>query len=686
MADDRELAAFAETFRQDLLSLAEAEGQEALLPEVFTSTMLETLVEIGEIEEAEAAYHRDVGVEVSGYGIEDDEILNLFGTIYTGEVPPGRVTQTEVNTAFKRMRAFWDRCRSGPYHARLEDSGAAFDMAHRVHHAAGHVRRLRLILITDSVSRSELVPTDRADGIEVVPAIWDIQRLFRLRSAGLKREAIEIDFLNDHGGAIPCLTAAESASEYSALLAIFPAEVLNEVYSEYGPRLLELNVRSFLQARGKVNRGIRDTLLNEPERFLAYNNGISATASAVELVDLPGGGRGIARVRHLQIVNGGQTTASIHHAARRDKASLASAHVQAKITIVPEERLDRIVPLISRYANSQNRISEADLTANHPFHVRVEELSRTVWAPATDGTQRQTRWFYERARGQYADALAREGTPARQKAFKQQHPSQQRIAKTDLAKYENTWDQLPHVVSRGAQKSFVHFMERLGQRGRFEPDAAYLQALVAKAILFKKAEKLIGDEQFGGYRANLVTYSLALLAHHTSQRVDLDRIWECQDIDEPTAATIVGLSHRVYGVITDPPGAANVTEYCKRDACWQRIRELPVTLPDDLVAELIPIGRPVRTDAGAGLSQLQPEEQRAIETARAIGGDGWFALSRWAKETDNLQPWERSLAFSLGKLVRQGRVPSRKQATQATRILSEAERLGFRPDAQENGA
>ncbi|MGI8729270.1 MAG: AIPR family protein [Solirubrobacteraceae bacterium] len=672
---DRDLVAFAETFHQDLISLAEADGAEALLPEVFTSTMLETLVEVGEVEEGEACYLRDRGVEVSGYGIEEDEILNLFGTIHHGEVPPATTGQTDVEVALRRMQGFWDRCRSGPYHARLEDAAPAFDMAQRVHEAAGHIRRLRLIVLTDGISRLEHLPTEQHDGVEVVRAVWDIQRLWRLRSSGMRREAIEIDFVGDHGGAIPCLTAGAGASEYRALLAIFPATVLNDIYAEYGPRLLELNVRSFLQARGKVNKGIRDTLINEPDHFLAYNNGISATASGVELTD---DGRAIARIRHLQIVNGGQTTASIHHAVRRDRADVSRAYIQAKITIVPEARLDQIVPLISRYANSQNRISEADLTANHPFHVRVEELSRLEWAPATDGTGRQTRWFYERARGQYADALAREDTPARQREFKLRHPSSQRMAKTDLAKFENTWDQLPHIASRGAQKSFVHFMERLEARGRFEPDAEYLRALIAKAILFKRTERLVTEQAFGGYRANIVTYAIALLCHNSMQRLDLGRIWERQDIDEPTARTLIEHSHLVYDVITDPPGAANVTEYCKREACWQRVRELPVTLPQDLILELLPIGRSARTVASAGPGGVQPEEQRSIDTVAAFGSDAWLALSSWAKETGNLQPWERSLAFSLGKLVRQGRTPSRKQATQGKRILDEAQRLGFR--------
>ena len=669
------LIRFAENLRQDVIVTAEAEGDEALRSEVFTRMVLETLEEAGEIEEGITAYHRDRGVEVSGYGIDDDGAINLFTTLYRGEVPPPSITRTDVDTAFRRLIRFWERCRGEDYHLELEESSDQFDMAQRVRSVARRVERVRFFLVTDGVSRVEYRSEEDVGDIAATYAIWDLRRLHRCATSGQRREPIEIDFIERFGRPIPCLSGREPGADYVAHLAILPGDVLGDLYAEYGARLLELNVRSFLQARGKVNRGIRETILNEPERFLAYNNGISATASCVELVN-DGGVTAISRVSDLQIVNGGQTTASIHHAVRRDKADVSHVFVQAKITVVPEERLTEIVPLISRYANSQNRITEADLTANDPFHVELEELSRTIWAPATDGTQRQTRWFYERARGQYADALGREGTPARQRAFKQQNPTQQKFAKTDVAKFENTWDQLPHEVSRGAQKNFVIFMHRLKQRGGIKPDQNYFHDLVAKALLFRRAERLVSDQNFGGYRANIVTYSLALLSHKTAQRIALNRIWNDQDITPATADAIVSLSHEVHAVITDPPGAANVTEYCKRDACWMRVRELDVALPTALTAELATAGE-AAVRHRTGIETVQPEERRLIEEVAGVPSETWFALANWAKETDNLEAWQRSLAFGLGRLGRTGRHPSRKQAVQARRILEEADRLGF---------
>jgi hypothetical protein len=287
-------------------------------------------------------------------------------------------------------------------------------------------------------------------------------------------------------------------------------------------------------------------------------------------------------------------------------------------------------------------------------------------------------WFYERARGQYADALSREGTPARQRKFKQEHPSRQKFTKTDLAKFENTWDQLPHVVSRGAQKSFAEFTLRLSSRGRVLPDAEYFYDLVAKAILFRRTERLIAEQHYGGYRANIVTYTLAYLAHLSAHRIDLDRIWREQGVSEALAESIVEVSRGVQPVLTKPPGGANITEWAKKEACWERVRDLGLELPELLEPELISLEHSRKSKPVTGINAPDHEERELIEELAKIPGETWFEISHWAKETNNLQGWQRKLAFSLGRLAKQGRDPSRKQAVQGNIILEEAKRLGFR--------
>jgi len=583
--DDLELARFAENLHQEVIIDAEGsqteEDEGSFREEVFTRLMIEYLIEAGELEDGHVCYHSARGIKVNGYNLQEEEgRLDLFISIYTQNPSPTTVRKDAVESAFKQLLNFLSKVYKG-YHQSIEEASLSFDMAQLIHSQRSQFSHVRLFLFTDGLTTLQTKKNQVKDGVNYSFNIWDLRRTYRCVTSGQKREAIEINFQTQYDSVIPCLAMPESQADYSAYVAIIPGEILCKIYAEYGSRLLERNVRSFLQAKGNVNKGIRQTILKEPYRFLAYNNGISATAEAVKLVDLPNGGQGIAEIRDFQIVNGGQTTASLYQAVRKDKADISGIYVQTKLTVVDRERMDEIVPLISRYANNQNKVNEADFFANDPFHIRIEELSRTIWAPAVDGTQRQTRWFYERARGQYADAKNRESTPAKQKAFTLTHPSAQKFTKTDLAKFEHTWEQLPHIVSLGAQKNFAKFTVSLTEKIRPEPDETYFTHLIAKTILFKSAEKIVQGEQFGGYRANIVTYTLSYLSYKTQQDIDLDKIWKQQNLTLPLQQAIQMISREVHQVITNPPDGRNVTEWCKKESCWKAIQGIPTEIFED---------------------------------------------------------------------------------------------------------
>ena len=432
-------------------------------------------------------------------------------------------------------------------------------------------------MITDGRTTLPALPDDRIGDITITKSLWDIVRLYRLGSSGQRQETITIDFEEEYNESLPCLQASADESEYRAFLALLPGHVLRSIYADFGSRLLERNVRSFLQARGKVNRGIRDTISNEPERFLAYNNGITVTAEKVRLCG-NGDAPAISRLEGFQIVNGGQTTASLL-STERGRADLSQVFIAAKVIEIDSgDAHDQLVRNVSRYSNSQNRISEADFSANDPFHVRIEELSRTTWAPAVGGSQRQTKWFYERARGQYQVARAAETTPARRRLFSNENPSRQRFSKTDLAKFENSWDQRPHIVSRGAQKNFAEYMIRLGELDRKSIDRSHYERLISKAILFRAAERIVQRQNFGGYRANIVTYTIALISNETTQRVDLGRIWRDQALTDNLQEVIADVSHEVQRIITAPPEGRNITEWCKSESCWMSFARGPHVL------------------------------------------------------------------------------------------------------------
>lgn len=678
MSQDQ-LTDFLNNLQQEVALAASEEGAEVSAPEAFTQYMFDVLSEAGEIDDAAVAFFEARGARASGYCVSDDETtLWLFLTDYRGELDVQSYGKADLDTAAKRMVGFIELAQ-GELWRNLEESSAAFDMAQRVWEVWKNLGEIRLVILTNADLRTTIPDPARLSDKSIHHIVWDLGRLHQLAGSGRAQEPIHIDVMDIWGEAIPALGPQGDPGSYDAYLAMLPGEFIARIYEIHGPRLLELNVRSFLQSRGKVNRGIQETIKGSPRRFLAYNNGVSMTAAAVDLVDLPGGGKGLVAIKDLQIVNGGQTSASLHYAKVKAKQDLSDIFVQAKISVVDPTLLMDLVPRISEFANSQNKVNMADFSANDPFHVEVEKLSRTVWAPGKDGTSNMTRWFYERARGQYADAHARERTPARQRQFKAIQPLSQKFTKTDLAKFENTWDQIPWIVAYGAEKNFREFMLRLEKRGlHFIPDQSYYEALIAKAILFRRSEKVVGKLALGGYRAQTVTYTIAKLAHDTGQRVDLRSIWRAQELPEALASTIAELASKVHGTLFTTAGSRNISEWAKKEDCWKAVLDIEWRIPPAL--DLLLVSGAARTKSTSESSfgeQLSAAEKVACELVVRIGGDRWFELSQWAKQTGNLQGWERSLAFSLGRAVKSGNVPSRKQAVQGARILEEAARLGF---------
>ena len=509
--------------------------------------------------------------------------------------------------------------------------------------------------------------------------VWDGERLFRLLQSGLPQDEIDVDFEKIWTGAVPCVTLPPIVTEYQAHLAIIPGDLLFQLYTQYGARLLEHNVRSFLQAKGKVNRGIINTLKTEPARFMAYNNGISITAQEVELTTLRGGQPAIKRIRGLQIVNGGQTTASIHRARKADKSDLSSVFVPAKITVIHRELLDTLAPRIAQFANTQNPVQMADFSTNNPFHIEIERLSKSIWMPGEQG-----KWFYERARGQYRDAQSAEGgTLAKRRKFKERTPPSRKFTKLDLAKYMSSWDQLPHLVSQGGQMNFVLFMQRLRENHTkgWLPDEAFYRDVIAKAILYKAAAGVVRSEEFVAYRANIVTYLVAVLVFRSGGRVDLKRIWEHQTVSTSLESLMRSWSHRVAEAITNSAGGRNVTQWAKKIDCWKAVMVTDLPLPDPLPPEF---HITVTERKGWGVKPneirvpLDQEEIEAISTCRATDVAEWIKILDWGQRTGALDPGQRQIISTLAALAAGGwqKEPSGKNAREGRRIIILAREQG----------
>jgi hypothetical protein len=572
---------FFHDFRQELLASAEANGNFFL--SAFMEIIASELVEAGFSEGFELCHYRaQRGMRVDGYWFDDEGNLDLFIADFDSRVELTSLSKTEVAVLFKRLTNFLEACINKGLAQNLEVTSPEYGLARQITDRISTIDKVNLFLFSER-SLSEKIqelPDALVAGIPATHHIWDVSRIHRQQSSKNHKEVLNLDFVKMFGKGIASLPAHLTTNSYQSYLMVMPAEVLAELYDKFRARLLEQNVRTFLQSRGSVNKGIRETILKEPYMFFAYNNGITATAQSVEK-SVTETGLVITKIVDLQIVNGGQTTASLFHTKKRDKADLSQIFVQMKLSVIDGQQSDLVVPKISEYANTQNKVNAADFFSNHPFHVRMEGFSRRIWAPAKSGAQRETRWFYERTRGQYADEQSKFSL-ADQRRFKAEHPKPQMFTKTDLAKYENVWDDHPKWVNLGSQKNFKQYAERIGSEWEKSPDSFnefYFKRAVARAMIFRSTERIVSAQSWynGGYRANIVAYTLAVIGEITKRRnetIDYLRVWNEQEIDSTLENAIVTISEMVNDIIINPPhGISNISEWCKRESCWKQLSD-----------------------------------------------------------------------------------------------------------------
>ena len=672
-----DIAGYHEELFQEVHGLADADGRfaEDAFFEVFTGALTDS----GEIEAADRVYYTSPrGIRVDGYGgdpVASDGVLSLIISDFSQSQEIATLTATEMNATFRRLSNFLERTLDEAFRNSLEESAPVFGLADLIAARWPSVSRVRLFLISNRVLSSRIDGREAGElqGIPITYSVWDLGRIHRYATSGQERENFLVS-LDEFGGPLALLPAHMEVADYESYLAVIPGNQLARIYDRWGARLLEQNVRVFLQARGKVNQGIRNTLTNNPEMFFAYNNGIAATAESVETVQSPDGLL-LTGMRNFQIVNGGQTTASIHAALRNKEMDLTRVFVQMKLSIVEPTRAMEIVPKISEFANSQNRVSAADFFSNHPFHVRVEGFSRRLFAPSIDGSFRQSKWFYERARGQYQDA--RGGlTEAERRRFDLEYPKKQVFTKTDLAKFLNVWREKPHVVSGGAQKNFADFAASIGREWNSNSDGfneMFYREAVAKAIVFRSVEKLVTEQPWyqGGYRANVVAYAIAKLAYDISQRgesINFDRIWRAQGVSAGLQEALVVAAKAARDVIVDSPESMrNVTEWAKQQACWNRVMRLDVEWPQTLGRELLSTTDRMEAKRSAIKDQRMLNGIEAQTIVVQAGSMFWDEVNAWGMAKGVLSPDETEILGVAASVP--AKIPSERQSLRAIEIL-----------------
>lgn len=628
---------------------------------------------------------------VDGYTYDEiDNTMNLIIADFDGNDLNRRLTVTTANKIFKLLLKFLDVALTTDLYQEIEISTPCADLVDFLRYNRKVIRKYRFMVFTDA-DMSSAIKTIEIEDYNSVPVegqIWDIDRLFRVCCSEQGRQIIEIDFKKYCAEGIPCIEASSvSTKQYSSYLGVIPGVVLADIYDEFGSKLLEGNVRSFLSTKVAVNKKIRGTILNNPQMFFAFNNGISATAMDVEIEDTDHG-RFITFVRDFQIINGGQTTASISNARYKDKADLASIFVQMKLTSIdkstPEES-DELIKNISRSSNSQNKVSDADFFASHPFHRRMEQISRHLFAPASEGAQYETKWFYERARGQYLQEQMRL-TPAKKKQFELQNPKNKVIKKTDLAKVQNTWRGFPQIVSKGAQTNFNSFAEYIDEQWNFNDEQfneQYFQTTAALILLFQYLQKAIPKQSWyeGGYRANIIYYTLAqfrklLQLQYPGRDLDLMLIWNKQDVPEQVGAILIKLAELVLLKITDSSrGVANVTQWCKRNECWDEVKKINFKISDYIENYLIGIDGQKATQRFAQKEQKVINEIQAQTAVVSYPVEMWERLSEFVVKNHMVTPTDVSALTIACQMP--SKIPNAYQCKRLLILMKKASEEGF---------
>ena len=702
----------------------------------FYTNNLITAEEILEFEEYDIELSRKNNrkAKIDGYSYDKmDRTISLYYADYEQNDELQTLTNTKIEQCKNRVLAFLDFTFNDFIKNEVEESSAAYQLSEEIKLISKNATKIKIVIFSDSILSKAVKNIAVADYLDkkVEISIWDIERIYNLYKSSLQREDLNIN-LNDYTiNSIPCIKAIEDAdNKYTSYLGVINGKLLADLYIDHGSRLLEGNVRSFLSVRVKINKAIRNTIKDDPEIFFVYNNGIACTATDA-IIKNSYNGLEIKGLTNFQIINGGQTTASIANAVLQDKIDdkVANISVPMKLTVlhansinddtilkeqkknpynefnkeefdkmsIEQKRniyVDNLTASIARYANSQNKVDESDFFSNHPYHVRFEELSRKNYAPPVDGSPISTVWFYERAKGQYVQEQMKL-TPAQRKNFAKKYPKNQMIKKIDLAKFLMTYYQHPDIVSRGNQYNMRIFAELIGKewkadKNKTKYNSFYFKKCIALTIMFKQTEKIVSSAKWyeKAYRANIVTYTLSSLFYMiekdcTEYELNYNKIWNAQNLYSELREQIEDLAYVVFRYINDdsvPRTTNNIGEWCKKQACWEFAKKLmnkgEWRLNNNFIYTLDEKSKIEDIAHKEAKNQKENDNIKYQTEVINLGDDYWKSALRWGMEMKLLS--ETDISFLKSATNFRKKIPSDKQCPMILRIRQRLIDEGFR--------
>lgn len=512
--------------------------------------------------------------KVNGYVYDEYfQTLTFIVSAFDNRVEISRMGKVEIAKCSKQATKFYRMCKSG-YFENVEETDPGYIIYDYIKEYEREIENIKIILLTNKETVPENLMSIKIDRVTVKFDVWDLERLCQYLYKKKDHEDLVVRFKTKYNKPLKMIKVKPENDIYDCYIGAISGKCLAEVYRDEGQNLIEKNVRSFLQATGKINQGLKNTIANEPEMFMTYNNGISTTAKSI-VIDENDSNDFYVTIKEItdwQIVNGGQTTASIYNAFQLG-TDVDSVSVQMKLTVIRNlDKAEEMISYISKYANSQNKINMSDFSANDSYHVEMDRFSRKIYVPSKEGKSTE-KWYYERARGQYMVDVNRQPTPSMKKKFKEQNPKSMCISKTVAAKCMMSWLKYPDIVSKGLETNFIEFSTMI-KKGEIEsPTEQSYISMIAKVILFKECDNIVSKQNFGGYKAQINYYTIALLSEFYSEKISDNDIWKKQALSPELTILIEELVLKVWNHFMNPEVVGiNISQWCKKEDCWKLLK------------------------------------------------------------------------------------------------------------------
>ena len=641
----------------------------------LASRIIEYMIDNGEVGAPELCRFQKTKARITAYDYNSDaESLDLFYLIKADNLA-SNINREKIHKGFEYLVTFYNEAMESKLFRgqSIDINDEISEVADLIKSTRGKINQLRLYIITDGLTEPSSIPeAEESEEEEFLYEynVWDIQRIFQQYQINSGKTRVEIDFQNLFKRELQCIKMVDDNPTVDSYLTIIPGTILASIYKRYSQALLEKNVRTFLQFKGKVNKNIRKTLREQPNMFFSYNNGISTTASKVEIREM-GRASFITKIYDWQIVNGGQTTASISALMNDKKVNLNQVYVPMKLSVIHDKpNYNSIVKDISTFANSQTAIKNSDFTANDPYLIELENMSRNIFVPGNN-YYTGSKWFFERMRGQYIDCKE-QLNKVDSDAFMRTYPKEHKITKTDIAKIESAWNRTPYDACRGAEQCYKLFATSI-KRNRPLVTESYYTKLISKCIIFNKIDEIVSSQSQRGYKAHMNVYILSAISYLSDGKLDFNYIWERHKLQDELVAKIEELVPIVWKHLTstDMMTTSNVSAWSRKTECWDKLKsKLTQTVKLHACLE--------QPDYySSNNTSCDNNQQSIVNEMMSIESNYWFSLVEWAKSHNSLTPMEIKTARNYGTYKSRGKKLSYKEAENAKRIIDKAKENGF---------